>query len=241
MDIPSAQQKETEYTFKRYEKKYLLSPDAYLRFMEEAGKHLIPDEYHESLVCSIYYDTDDYSLIRHSIEGPVYKEKLRVRSYGIPEENGTAFVELKKKYKGVVYKRRVITSPAEAEKWLSGETPAPSDSQITKEIDWFLKMNTVSPKIFIACDRISWKDRDEETLRFTFDKNIRVREDDLHLYHGDSGTPLLPNGYSLMEIKIPTAAPIWLARLLSDEAIFPVSYSKYGTCYKNIIWREENA
>lgn len=235
------EQKETEYTFKRYEKKFMLSSDAYERFMEVAGKHLVPDEYHESLVQSIYYDTDSFSLIRNSIEQPVYKEKLRVRSYGVPEENGIAFVELKKKFNGIVYKRRIQTTPIAAEHWLSGESPAPVDTQITREIDWFLRMNPVSPKIQISCDRFSWKDWDNPALRFTFDKSIRFREEDLHLTHGDYGEDLLQSGYSLMEIKIPGAAPMWLAHLLSDEEIFPTSYSKYGTFYKNKIRRERNA
>ena len=234
-------EKETEFFFKRIEQKYMLPPDAYLRFMEVAGPHLIPDEYHISEVHSIYYDTDNYALIRHSIEKPVYKEKLRVRSYGPQEKDGICFVELKKKYEGIVYKRRVQMTPLQAEQWLSGEAPAPENTQITREIDWFLKMNDVSPKVLISCRRVSWKDKDIPGLRFTFDSSLRQRADDLHLYSGDEGEMLLPEGYSLMEIKIPEAAPMWLARLLSDEEIFPASYSKYGTFYKNMIWREKNA
>ena len=228
-------EKETVFTFKRLEKKYMLSSDRYEAFMREAGEHLIPDEYHKSLVCSLYYDTENYALIRHSLDKPVYKEKLRVRSYGVPAEDGTAFVELKKKYKGIVYKRRVQMTPLQAERWLSGEAPAPMDTQITREIDWFLKMNPVSPKMLIACDRTSWKDRDNPELRFTFDSGIRCREEQLRLTEGDHGRELLEEGFCLMEIKIPGAAPIWLARLLSNEKIFPSSYSKYGTGYRNKI------
>ena len=236
-----SEKKETAFTFKRFEKKYLLSKDTYDRFMLTAEKYIIPDEYHVSLVNSIYYDTDDYYLIRNSLERPVYKEKLRVRSYGVPEKDGVAFVELKKKYNGIVYKRRVQTTPVSAELWLSGKTPAPFDTQITREIDWFLKMNPVSPKLMVSCDRVSWKGSDDPELRFTFDHEIRTRDTDLHLYSGSQGTRLLPEGKILMEIKIPNAAPMWLAHLLSDEEIFPNSFSKYGTFYKNKLWSEINA
>ena len=239
MEPTQIKTKDTEYSFKRYEEKYLLSPDMYAAFMDSAGGRLVPDEYFESRICSLYYDTDDYSLIINSLERPVYKEKLRVRIYGNQGRDGTAFVELKKKYKGVVYKRRVETTPERAEKWISGETPAPFDTQITREIDWFLKMNRVSPKMMISCDRISWKDRDDARLRFTFDRNILYRETELDLCLGAYGEPLLKEGYSLLEIKIPEAAPLWLASLLSNEDIFPTSYSKYGNAYTKKIMEEK--
>lgn len=230
--------KDTVLTFKRYEKKYVLQKEQYRIFMDIAGEHLVPDEYHKSLVCSIYYDSDSYSLIRHSIDGPVYKEKIRLRSYGVPETTGTAFVELKKKYKGVVYKRRIQTDPATAEAWLAGRAAAPEESQTSREIDWFLKTNPVVPKAFIGSDRLSWVDREEPELRFTFDESIRWRTDKLSLMEGDSGEELLKDGSVLMEIKIPEAAPLWLARLLSDEEIFPTGFSKYGNCYKENILKK---
>ena len=227
-----AESANTKLTFKRYEKKYTLTPQQYEAFMNTAKEHLIPDEFHKSLVLSIYYDSDDYDLIRHSIEGPVYKEKLRVRSYGVPEDGDTVFVELKKKYKGIVYKRRVAMKCIEAERWLSGNAAAPEDTQITREIDFFLSQNDVKPKAFIGADRISWVDKDDPELRFTFDHSIKWRSEDLSLTKGSGGENLLEDGCVLMEIKIPGSAPLWLAHLLSEESIFPASYSKYGTCYK---------
>ena len=143
----------TRLTFKRNEKKYLLSPERYEALWAELSPRLVPDEYFSSTVCSVYYDSDDYELIRRSIEAPVYKEKLRVRSYGVPAPDGTVFVELKKKFKGTVYKRRVQTTAERAEAWLSGRSAAPENSQVCREIDWFLHMHSPSPKIFIACDR----------------------------------------------------------------------------------------
>ena len=141
---------ETKLTFKRYEKKYLLSPERYAALRQQLDEHIVPDVYFKSTVCSIYYDSDDYQLIRHSIEGPVYKEKLRVRSYNVPGPDDTVFVELKKKYKGIVYKRRVTMSAARAADYLVGKCPPPEVSQITREIDWFLHENQPAPKVFMA-------------------------------------------------------------------------------------------
>ncbi len=225
--------KNTRLTFKRNEKKYLLSPDRYEALWAELSPRLVPDEYFSSTVCSVYYDSGDYELIRRSIEAPVYKEKLRVRSYGVPAPDGTVFVELKKKFKGTVYKRRVQTTAERAEAWLAGRSPAPEDGQVCREIDWFLRMHEPVPKIFIACDREAYVADGAPELRFTFDRSIRWREEELSLCAGTHGTPLLGDGQVLMEIKIPDAAPLWLADTLSRLEVFPTGFSKYGNCYRS--------
>ena len=229
---------ETKLTFKRMEKKYLLSREQYDRLFPLLEEHIKPDLYFHSTVCSLYYDTDDFAFIRHSIEAPVYKEKLRVRSYGVPGAEDTVFVELKKKFKGMVYKRRLAMSAQDAAAYLAGEVPSPECSQMTRELDWFLRRNKVSPNAFSACDRYAWVARDDPELRITFDENLRWRETDLDLTRGSAGEPLTEPGCVLMEIKIPDTAPLWLAHLLSELSIFPTGFSKYGTCYENHILGE---
>lgn len=226
---------DTKLTFKRLEKKFLLSPEQYERLMERLSEHIEPDRFFQSTVCSLYYDDDSYSLIRHSIESPVYKEKLRVRSYNVPEENGEVFVELKKKFKGTVYKRRVSLGAREAEAWLAGTAPAPEESQMVREIEWFMHENHPVPKVFIACDRTAWVARDDPELRITFDKDIRYRETELALTAGSHGAPLTEPGQVLMEIKIPGTAPLWLAHMLCELSLYPTGFSKYGTAYKSFI------
>ncbi len=229
---------DTKLTFKRYEKKYLLSREQYTALRQVLDEHIKPDAYFQSTVCSLYYDSNDYRLIRQSIEQPVYKEKLRVRSYNVPSPDSTVFVELKKKYKGIVYKRRVHMSAKDACNYLSGKIPAPEDNQITREIDWFMHVNMPTPKVFIACDRSAYVATDNPELRITFDENIRWRETDLDLTAGSHGEPLIAPGQVLMEIKIPGAAPLWLAHMLSDLALFPTGFSKYGTCYKTALLKK---
>ena len=229
--------KETQLSFQRYEKKYLMTAGQYEALWAELSPRLRPDEYFSSTVCSLYYDTDDYSLIRHSIQKPVYKEKLRLRSYGVPGEESPVFVELKKKFKGIVYKRRIELDKSAAAAWLSGG-PAPDDSQISREIDWVLNRYQLSPKILICCDREAWVDRENSELRFTFDKNIRYREEDLDLSLGDRGRLLLEDGGVLMEIKMPETSPLWLAELLSRHKVFPAGFSKYGKSYEQKLMEE---
>ena len=227
--------KETVLTFKRFEKKYLLSAGKFEQLWSVMREHMVPDRFFRSTVCSIYYDSDDYSLIRHSLEQPVYKEKLRLRSYNVPGPDDAVFVELKKKFRGVVYKRRVEMSAETAEAYLAGQGRPPVEGQILHEIDFFLQTHAVSPKVFIACDREAWDDRENPELRITFDRNLRWRDTDLHLCAGSEGEALLGEGEVLMEIKIPDAAPLWLAHLLSELEIFPTSFSKYGTCYRTAL------
>lgn len=223
----------TRLTFKRYESKYLLSPHQYAALWAELESYVEPDEFFKSTVCSVYYDWEDFRLIRSSIEKPVYKEKLRVRSYNVPKPDSPVFVELKKKYDGVVYKRRVQMAAEVAEDYLAGRCPSPVTGQIGREIDWFMRVNAVSPKVFIASDRQAYVSKENPELRVTFDSSIRWREDRLSLVAGDFGQELLKDGQVLMELKIPDAAPVWLADMLSRLGIFPQGFSKYGQCYKN--------
>ena len=225
---------EVQCCFRRYEKKYLLTRGQYERMLRGMAQYVRPDEYGRYTICSVYYDTDDFSLIRASLEKPVYKEKLRVRSYGVPGEHDRVFVELKKKYDGVVYKRRTVMEAAEAARYLSGVGEA-HDCQIRREIDFFLQSYLPKPKVFIAYDREAYAGRENSELRITFDTNLRARDTDVDLRRGDHGTPLLPEDAVLMEIKIPGAAPLWLAGLLSGNKIFPTSFSKYVTYYKNFV------
>ena len=224
--------KETKFTFQRYEKKYLLPREKYLALWQKLEPRVEPDAFFQSTVCSVYYDWEDFRLIRHSLEKPVYKEKLRLRSYNVPGPEDPVFVELKKKYKGVVYKRRVAMAATAAEDWLAGRSAAPDQSQISREIDWFLKNNPVRPRVLIACDRRAYVARENRELRITFDSSIRWRDRDLSLTAGDHGQELLSDGQVLMEIKLPEAAPLWLAHMLSRLEIFPRGFSKYGQCYQ---------
>lgn len=218
--------------FKRVEKKYLISEEQYQQLRERLEPYMNIDEYGLHTICNIYYDTDQYDLIRHSIEKPMYKEKLRVRSYGIPNADSNVFVEIKKKYNGVVYKRRISMKLNMVKPFVQGEGKHSDNSQIEKELKYFIQFYQPMPKQFIAYDRIALYGKEDKEVRITFDQNIRSRDRDLNLEDGDYGEYLLEKGQYLMEIKIAGAMPIWLARILSELQIYPTSFSKYGNIYK---------
>lgn len=222
--------------FKRYEIKYLITRRQ--RDMIKAAMEglMHGDEYGKSSILNIYFDTPDHLLIRRSLEKPIYKEKLRVRSYGIASQDSRVFVELKKKYDCVVYKRRISMSTQDAISYLCSGASAPAESQISNEIDYFLKLYpTLAPAMMLSYDREAYYAVDDCGFRITFDKNIRWRDSDLSLCSGAYGEALTAEDEVLMELKIIGAIPLWLSHLLSENSIYKTSFSKYGNAYMQLL------
>ncbi len=224
--------------FQRTEIKYLLSEEQYLALRDRLQGMAEVDQYGETDILNIYYDTPDFSLIRASLEKPLYKEKLRLRSYGTPGEQSTSFIEIKKKYKGVVYKRRIDAPYMDAKEYLEGKKDLEQRSQIKSEIDAFRTgYEGLKPAMAISYKRIAMAGTEDPELRITFDREIRWRIEGLDLREGAVGEDLLKKGQRLMEVKIANAFPLELARMFSELGIFPVSYSKYGRGYQTMALR----
>ncbi len=222
--------------FCRVEKKYLLTSaqaDTLASALEANGMRR--DGYGRHTISNIYYDTPDFELIRRSLEKPVYKEKLRLRAYGLPGRSDDVFVEIKKKFKGVVYKRRVALPLDTAARCLrEGRLPEAS-GQIGREIGYFLHFWQPIPQALVAYDREAFFCPERDDLRVTFDSAIRYRLMDLDLSHGARGRLILPVGERLMELKLAQAMPLWLPPLLERIGARCVSFSKYGTVYQEAI------
>ncbi len=228
--------------FNRYEKKFLINNDVYEQIVERISQYMVPDAHSRDggiySICNIYYDTDDNELIRKSIEKPIYKEKLRLRSYGTPSKDSEAFIEIKKKFKGNVNKRRITMSLEEAVAYLDEDIKPESvseNSQIFKEIEYMRQRYTLRPKVYLSYDRRAYFAKEDKELRITFDRNITTRRDDLKLESGSYGKKLLPEDYWIMEVKIAQSIPIWLVDILSELKVYKTSFSKYGTEYKNYL------
>lgn len=234
--------------FNRYEKKYMIDYDMYKLLLEQLSAHMIDDKYNFNkefyTISNIYYDTEDDRLIRRSIEKPVYKEKLRVRGYGAAEPDTEVFLEIKKKYKGMVNKRRISIPLKDAYKFIEmGELRGEKiyNTQIVSELEYFINIyGRLFPKVLIAYDRKAFLGINEPDLRVTFDTNIRARRDNVRLEAGDYGEMILPQGVWLMEIKSINSMPMWLVDILNVNNIRSNSFSKYGTEYiKNMLKNKE--
>jgi len=222
--------------FKRYELKYLITREQKQVLLSLIPEHMVPDEYGRTTIRNLYFDTDSYRLIRRSLERPVYKEKLRIRSYQQVSCQDTVFVELKKKYDGVVYKRRLSLPEEDALRWVTHRGPCPQPGQISREIDYVLDYyRSLHPVVFLSYQREAFHGRLGDDVRLTFDEHILARQQELSLGCDLWGHPLLEEGLTLMEVKCPGAIPLWLVRFLSREGIRKTSFSKYGTAYNTLI------
>lgn len=226
--------------FKRYEIKYMLDANQLSMLKNEMKNYMIADEHGKSTICSLYFDTPQYLLIRRSMDHPMYKEKLRLRSYGVADKDTTVFVELKKKYDSVVYKRRVAMTEAEACDYLLGHRQV-MDTQITREIDYCMDMyKEIAPAMLLSYEREAYYAKDDHEFRVTIDRNILWRDYDLNLCSGIYGNPILKENQALMEVKTAGAIPMWMVRFLRDNGIYKTSFSKYGTAYRTLYNASDN-
>ena len=220
-----------QMVFQRHEIKYLLSLRQQSALLSAMAPYMVIDEYGHSSIRNLYLDTPDFRLIRRSLEKPVYKEKLRIRSYGRAGNGDTVFVELKKKYCSVVYKRRLTLPQSQALACVNGAIPWP-DTQIGGELAYSTQFyQTLVPAVFLSYERDAYHGVEDTGFRVTFDTDIRYRREELTLDSDPWGKPLLKAGQVLMELKIAGGLPQWMAHALSAAKIFPTSYSKYGTAY----------
>lgn len=222
--------------FKRYEIKYLLTQDQKRVVLSAMEPYMELDLYGRTTIRNLYLDTENYRIIRRSIEKPAYKEKLRIRSYSQATPDSTVFVELKKKYDKVVYKRRIAMPERDAVNWVIGGSACTTSSQISREIDYFMSYyGAMTPSVFLSYERMAYYDRLGGSFRVTFDDNILFRRDDLSLCSEVYGSSILPEGMVMMEIKCEGAIPLWMVKALSEEKIYRTSFSKYGRAYEQTI------
>ena len=225
--------------FKRFELKYMLTLEQKETILEAMSPYMQLDKYGRTTIRNIYFDTDNYRLIRRSIEKPAYKEKLRIRSYLRATADSTVFVELKKKYEKVVYKRRLPLCQQDAMDWVCRESECPVDTQISREIDYFIDFyGKLKPTVFLSYKREAYYDKGGGDFRVTFDDNILCRQTDVNLCADIYGEPILPEGRVLMELKCSGGIPLWMVEVLSCEHIYKFSFSKYGTAYSTLIFPE---
>ena len=236
-------------SFKRYEKKYLLTKEQYNNLIPRLLEYMNPDEHCKSgknySIYNIYYDTNNDDVIRHSICKPYYKEKLRLRSYNIPNSlTYKVFLELKKKINGIVNKRRVVLTLGEAYKFLQlGEKPVSNDyvnKQVINEIAYYLSKNPVRPTVYIGYTRKAFFGKEDKDFRLTFDSKILTRRDTLSLEAGYFGQNILEENQYLMEVKILGAMPIWFTNILSELEIYNTHFSKYGNEYMKYTFNKQN-
>ncbi len=229
--------------FSRKEEKYIVTKEVYENIIRDSANKIIADEYSKNnsfyQICNIYYDTEDNNLIRTSLQKPEYKEKIRLRSYGTPSKNSFVFLEIKKKFKGCVYKRRTTLKLHEAYKFAAtgniGEIKEYMNPQIMQELSYSIKNYKIQPKVFLSYERRAFFGAENPEFRLTFDKNIISRREDTNLEYGVFGERVIDEDKMIMEVKYSERMPLWFIAILRKYNLEKTSFSKYGTEYTNYI------
>ena len=225
--------------FRRVEKKYILDKDQYEKILPELKKYMDEDSHGQSTICNVYFDSDDYSLIRHSITKPYYKEKVRVRSYNTPTLDSKVYLEIKRKVNKVVGKRRIEMPLDDFYNYLKDpDSLDVKNKQIKEELDYTFKYWDLKPKMYICYDRIALYEKNNNDFRATFDKNILARQDNLKLEDGSYGTDILGKDLYVLEIKTLGTIPLWFAKLINELDIKPGNFSKYGEAYEQLVMKK---
>ena len=227
--------------FRRVEKKYIITSNQYLKVRDRIKKYTVEDQYGKSTICNIYFDNNNYDLIRHSIEKPIYKDKIRIRSYNTPTLNTNVYLEVKKKYDGVVGKRRIEMKLSEFYEYMKNiEISNIQNQQIYRELRYYFQYMNLMPKMYISYERRAFYEKEDNNFRITFDNNILAREYELRLEKGSYGENILPINNYIMEIKTLGAMPMWCVKMLDELEIAPCGFSKYGEGYTQLILNTNN-
>lgn len=233
--------------FNRVEEKYIVNENQYRKIVAFFGDNMKTDEYSSDgkfyQICNIYYDTEDNNLIRTSLMKPIYKEKIRLRSYGVPNKDTKVYLDVKKKYKGVVNKRRSTLRLKEAYEFTETREIPKLESymnpQVLRELKHSLEYYDAQPKVFLSYERQAFFGSNDSSFRLTFDKNIITRREDIGLENGIFGSKLIDDGTYIMEVKYIERMPLWFVKILRENDLQKTSFSKYGTEYKKYIAENE--
>lgn len=221
-------------TFKRREMKFLLNEEQCCRIKKAISELVTEDEFGPHTIMNIYLDNRNNDLIRKSLGKPLYKEKVRLRCYGTAAgDDSEAFLEIKKKFRGLTYKRRLNGTYRELFEYINGGEPPKNQGQVFEEVDFLIKKMLLKPKIVICYDREAYYGNNDREFRLTLDGNIRYRRNNLDFRNGSDGIFLSTQPFRVLEVKSVGAIPLEIVKILSELKIYHGSFSKYGSIYSS--------
>ncbi|WP_223701248.1 polyphosphate polymerase domain-containing protein [Sutcliffiella deserti] len=224
--------------FTRYELKYLIPNEVYLKLAEAILPYTRFDSFGEEgkyNIVSLYFDSPNNDIYYETRNKLFFRQKLRLRVYDKVTRTDSAFFEIKQKYKNVVNKRRTKISLQDAYRYLDQEGSslptnlAISNPQIMNEVHSFRNLYKLKPEVVVSYDRQAFQGIYDDDLRITFDFNLTCRSQDLHIENGSYGTHFVEPGLVILEVKVTHSVPLWLSRLLSDLECPRKSVSKFCT------------
>lgn len=230
--------------FNRYELKYIVNKALYKELLQALQGHVFMDKHGDQdgyyMVMNLYYDTADHLFFNETVNRQQFRQKLRLRGYNHINRDSNVFLEIKKKYRGVVYKRRTLLKLPEAYAFLADTLSKKdyslydaSNTQILGEVDFLKQFYQLEPKVIVSYDRQAFQGIHEEDLRVTFDRNLLKRETDLRIESRSDGELFMDPSLYVLEVKVNDRIPLWLSHILNDFQCWRQGYSKYTSSYNS--------
>ena len=235
--------KQLETRFKRIETKYVVSKENLEDLLTDLKEYLVEDDYPTSIISNIYFDTDNFDVIQDALDGNHRQEKIRMRTYlANPKIDSKVFLEVKSKDdEGIGHKFRLVSTPLAITNLMTdGKNHGQiTDRQLLQDIHHLRQRydEGLKPRMYIYYDRFSMKEKETiegyayNKVRVTLDQNLTYRDEDVSLFKGNHGFPLLDEDTIIMEIKAPGKKPDWLQAILDKHGLKEQKFSKYSCAY----------
>ncbi|QHF55620.1 MULTISPECIES: polyphosphate polymerase domain-containing protein [Streptococcus] len=220
--------------FKRVETKYLISNHQRRQLLSDLGKHMEADDFAQSTITSLYFDTEQFDMIQDSLAKKYGKEKVRLRTYEMESDlDMPAFLEIKQKIDGVGYKYRIKTTPRQAAILMASDADkVVEDKRLASQLEKLhQRYGVIKPSMLIAYKRLSFRGKKDKSVRVTLDMNMTYAVVNQLTMIGHESFPLLPDQQLIMEVKVAEQIPDWLENILHQYKLEKNSFSKYGHAY----------
>ena len=235
--------KPIETSFKRIETKYVVAKADLANLIEDLKIYLVEDDYPTSTISNIYFDTEQFDMIQEDGQGTKRKEKIRMRTYlNQVQPDSQVFLEIKSKDRADVgRKHRLLSTPQSITQFMTkGQLDSSiKDRMMIEKIQQLQEeyQQAIIPRMYIYYDRFSLKEKKEisgfpyNKIRITIDQNLTYRDENVSLFSGKDGFPLLNEDIVIMEIKAPGRKPQWLQDILDQYGLVEQKFSKYSCAY----------
>lgn len=184
-------------------------------------------------VCSLYLDTLDLMGYTERLAEARIRNRVRVRTYGLPGDVAPVFLEAKRKLHRNVVKHRIRVGDTQA--WAQGDEIRPWRKAVHDHGDprgfarrWLDAVEHVDMRAVchVTYVRETWV---QGRCRLTIDHDLRAQAwPDPRMLQAHAGTPLLPPGWIVLELKFNGAEPVWMRQLVMKLRLMSEPVSKFA-------------
>ena len=226
----------------RFELKYLIDESVTMALRDFVSCYLELDEYGVGkpglayAVHSVYLDSDDLATHHWTINGTKNRFKIRLRYYD--DRPGTpVFCEVKARVDNCILKQRCGVRREAVPLLLAGQLPEPSDL-LSKEprhlvalqrFNFLMVRLEARPKVHNSYLREAWVSRNDNAVRVTFDRCIRIEPyfEPQAIVEFSSPVQVFPE-FVVLELKFTNRFPNWFQEMVRVFDLMQFSSAKYS-------------